>query len=185
MNDGDLKRILNSSYQKNKKAEKTLLKSGYKLDKNLSGERAKVFIDDNNQASIVYRGTANKSDVMTDLAIPFNALGQTKRLKHTKKIAQKVKDKYGGEVNAYGHSLGGILAERSGVGGNIITYNKASRGSNKGTRNKKQIDVRTTGDLVSVLTPHHERKKVIKSGTINPLDAHGMKQLGNKKIIFV
>ena len=61
-----------------------------------------VFIDDNNQASIVYRGTANKSDVMTDLAIPFNALGQTKRLKHTKKIAQKVHpDKVGGSEKAF------------------------------------------------------------------------------------
>lgn len=181
MNDKDLKRILNSSYQNNKKAEKTLSKSGYKLDKALSGERAKVFLDNNNNASIVYRGTENKHDILTDLSIPFNGLSQTKRLKHTKKIAEKVKDKYGGEVNAYGHSLGGILAERSGVDGNIITYNKASRGSNKGTRNKKQIDVRTTGDLVSILTPQHNRKKLINSGTMNPLEAHKIKHLGKSK----
>ena len=73
-------------------------------------------------------------------------------MKHTKKVARQAEEKYK-NVNAFGHSLGGILAEKSGVAGRIVTYNKASLGDKSSKRKKgRQTDVRTTGDLVSINT---------------------------------
>ena len=115
MNFRDLKRGLSSSYLKNDKAEKELQKSGYTLDKELSGKRAKVYTDASGKPTIAYRGTQNIRDVLTDLSIPLGLSSKTKRMKHTKMVAKQVEEKYGQPANAIGHSLGGYLAEKSGA----------------------------------------------------------------------
>ena len=53
MNFGALKRGLSASYMKNDKAEEELKKSGFTLDKDLSGKRAKVYTDVNGQPTII------------------------------------------------------------------------------------------------------------------------------------
>ena len=175
----DLKRILKSSYESNKKAKKTLAKSGFKLDKKLSGQRAKVFTNKKTgQGNVVYRGTSNIHDVGTDLTLPTGLMPVTKRMKHTKKVARKAEAKYG-DVNAFGHSLAGLLAERSGVGGKIVTYNKATLGA-KNRKKGRQTDIRTSGDVVSVLTPNDKTNITIDSKKDNFLKAH---KLGHLKAI--
>ena len=131
MNFGAFKSGLSASYMKNDKAEKELQKSGYKLDKELSGERAKVYTDANGQPTIAYRGTQNFHDVLTDFAIPLGLAQRTKRMQHSKTLTKKVEEKYGQPSNAVGHSLGGYLPENLGAHGNIATFNiiKASVGS--------------------------------------------------------
>ena len=175
----DLKRVLKASYEPNKKAKKTLAKSGFELDKKLSGQRAKVFTNKKTgQGNVVFRGTDNIHDVGTDLTLPTGLMPVTKRMKHTKKVARKAEAKYG-DVNGFGHSLGAILTERSGVGGKIVTYNKASIGA-KNRKKGRQIDVRTSGDLVSILTPSHSNNITIDSKKDNILKAH---KLGHLKAI--
>ena len=93
MNFGAFKTGLSASYMKNDKAEQELLKKGYKLDKDLSGQRAKVYIDANGQPTISYRGTQNFHDVMTDFAIPLGLAQHTKRMEHSKTLARKVEEK--------------------------------------------------------------------------------------------
>lgn len=169
----DLKRGLNASYQRNKKAKKTLAKSGFELDKKLSGKRAKVFTDEAGNATIAYRGTSNFHDVLTDVSIPVGIVDKTKRVAHTRKIAQKVEDKYG-TANAIGHSLGGLLADKSGVHGNIVTFNSAPSLSSKEGR----IDIRTRGDLVSIMNKSTPKTTTINDfNKINFLDAHKIKHL--------
>ncbi len=185
MNFGAFKRGLSASYMKNDKAEKELQKSGYKLDKELSGERAKVYTDANGQPTIAYRGTQNFHDVMTDFAIPLGLAQHTKRVAHSKTLAKKVEEKYGQPANAVGHSLGGYLAENSGAHGNIATFNKASVGSKN--KNSKQVDVRTKRDLVSMFTPKKKSNITIASRSQNPLTEHTTDSLGRaneERVLF-
>jgi len=170
---------------KNDKAEEELKKSGYTLDKELSGQRAKVYTDANGQPTIAYRGTQNFHDVMTDFAIPLGLAQHTKRVQHSKTLAKKVEEKYGQSANAVGHSLGGYLAENSGAHGNIATFNKASVGSK--SKNNKQVDIRTKRDLVSLFTPKKKSNITIASRSQNPLTEHTTDSLGRAdedRVIF-
>lgn len=176
MNFGGLKSGLGASYMKNDKAEEELKKSGYTLDKELSGERAKVYTDSNGQPTIAYRGTQNFHDVLTDFAIPLGLAQRTKRMQHSKTLTKKVEEKYGQPANAVGHSLGGYLAENSGAHGNIATFNKASVGSKN--KNAKQVDIRTKRDLISIFTPKKKSNITIASRSQNPLTEHTTDSLG-------
>jgi len=170
---------------KNDKAEAELKKSGYTLDKELSGQRAKVYTDANGQPTIAYRGTQNFHDVMTDFAIPLGLAQYTKRMQHSKSLTKKVEEKYGQPTNAVGHSLGGYLAENSGAHGNIATFNKASVGTKN--KNSKQVDVRTKRDLVSMFTPKKKSNITIASRSSNPLTEHTTSSLGradDSRVVF-
>ena len=185
MNFGGLKRGLSASYLKNDKAEQELKKSGYTLDKDLSGKRAKVYTDSEGKPTIAYRGTQNFHDVITDFAIPLGLAQRTKRMAHSKTLAKKVEEKYGQSANAVGHSLGGYLAENSGAHGSIVTFNKASVGSRN--KNDKQVDIRTKRDLVSMFTPKKKTNITIASKTQNPLTEHTTDSLGRAdqdRVIF-
>ena len=183
----DLKRVLKASYEPNKKAKKTLAKSGFELDKKLSGQRAKVFTDRVGRGNVSFRGTNNLHDVATDLSIGVGLLPITKRFKHTKKVMRQAQQKYG-DVNTMSHSLGGILSERSGARGNIITYNKASLGDKSSKRKKgRQTDIRTKGDIVSVLTPAHSSNITLENNKPHYiLKMHGLGHLKTikDKVIF-
>lgn len=175
-----LKAGLDSSYQSNDKAEKTLKKQGLTLDKSLSGERAKVYTDADGKPHISYRGTENKNDVLTDVKA-FLGMNNNKRIRHSKKVAREVESKYGTPATAVGHSLGGFLAEKSGVHGEIITYNKLATGRSK--KNDKQIDIRDQKDLASVLTQNRKSNITLQSKSKNPLVIHSTKGLKTSNII--
>ena len=170
MNYGGLKNALKSSYLSNDKAEKQLQKSGFTLDKELSGQRAKVYVDQNGKPTIAYRGTNNLKDWVTNLSIPLGLAHKTNRVKHAKMVAKQVEAKYGQPANAVGHSLGGYLAEVSGANGKVVTYNKASVGTPK--RNANQIDIRTKKDVVSLLTPTDVSNVTIRSAAKSLLTEH-------------
>jgi hypothetical protein len=76
---------------------------------------------------VLYPGT---KDIDTDIAIDLGGLftpiqNLTPRYREAKRVASKVKTKYGSDkVTAIGHSLGGGLAASSGIQ-KRITYNKA------------------------------------------------------------
>ena len=182
MNYNQLKTVLSSTYKDNKTAQKDLKGKGFTLDKDLSGKRAKVFVDDKTgQAYVAHRGTNSIQDVFTDAGLLFG-IKDGKRIRHAKQVRQQAQEKYG-SINSLGHSLGGYLAENSGnKNGTVITYNKASIGEVK--ENPNQFDIRTQRDLVSILTPKSDA--VIPSKSINPFKEHNtnaISRLGDR-IIF-
>jgi hypothetical protein len=174
--------------QLRKKEIKSFLKASYKpgkkipdniYDHHLSGKRVSVYHNPTTgKATVIHRGTASLTDwVKTNIPMALGYEGG-KRFKHAKKIQKKAEKKYGASnVTTMGHSLGGRIAEKVGKkSSQIITYNKAAtpKSIQKATP-KNQIDIRTTGDLVSKLSTvqrHKTKMKTINSGLLNPIAAH-------------
>jgi len=182
MNDRKLIRpILEASYQPKKLASKTLAKSGYTLDKKLSTNESKVFIDSQGNPNIAFRGSKTVKDFL--FSDPLLAIGASKfdpRVKEAKALTKQVEKKYSKPADVFGHSLGGFLSEKSGAKGNIYTYNKGVGYGDIGkTIPKNQTDIRTNNDIVSALSltqKYNGNNETIK-GSLNPIVAHGIDQL--------
>lgn len=178
-----LKDILTASYQPQREAEQTLAKRGYKYDNELSTMENKVFFNpETNKPHIVYRGSTRVSDFAYEdpaLAIGF----KTEKQKKAEKLAKDVETKYGQSANAYGHSLGGYRAEKSGATGNVYTFNKGAGIFDVGKKiSDKQTDIRTNKDVVSALSIGQRggTKKTISSPlTTNVIASHSVSQLTN------
>ena len=179
-----IKPILNSSYQNQKEASKSLGKLGYTYDKKLSTNQSKVFVDSEGNPNIAFRGSKTARDWL--ISDPLLALGLQNldpRFKEAKALTKKVEKKYGKPADVYGHSLGGTLAEKSGAKGNIVTYNKGVGIGDIGKKiPKNQTDIRTKSDVVSAVafTQNHSNGDLINLKTPilqNPLQAHGLDNL--------
>lgn len=87
---------------------------GYKLDTYLSGEKAKVYVNDE-EAILCLRGTAGLSDISDDYAILNGYLSSTRRYKREEDRLLKMMHKYRGrQFVVVGHSLGASLARELG-----------------------------------------------------------------------
>ncbi|KAJ1634293.1 hypothetical protein T492DRAFT_836956 [Pavlovales sp. CCMP2436] len=72
--------------------------------------------------------TLDSTELLRDNTIAFvNKKNGQPTLAHRGLITAAAEAKYKSNSNAVGHSLGGHLAERSGSGGEAVTYNKAAR----------------------------------------------------------
>jgi len=181
----NLKTIFEASYQNPSIAKKTLEDVGYTFDTELSSPDTKVFIDKEGNPHIAYRGSHRVEDVLTDIQLGLGK--ETKRHKEARDTAKKVETKYGKSASAYGTSLGGHLAETSGVSGNIYTYNKAT-----GIKDifksvpKTQYDYRTEKDIISlpsVLQKGGNKITIESSKDDNILTAHSTKAFKKGKTI--
>ncbi len=183
MEEDNLKTIFEASYQNPKDAKQTLEGRGYKYDNEFSSPDTKVFVDTLGNPHIAYRGTHRLEDWKTDLKLGLGL--DTKRHKEARDIAKKVESKYGKSASAYGHSLGGHLAETSGVSGNIYTFNKATGIKDiLRTVPKTQFDYRTEKDLVSFPSIFQKGGKKItfkSSKNDNALSAHSTSAYGTSK----
>lgn len=175
--------ILEASYQPKKLASKTLAKSGYTLDKKLSTNESKVFIDSEGNPNIAFRGSKTVKDFL--ISDPLLAIGGSRldpRFKEAKALTKQVEKKYGKPADVFAHSLGGAIAERSGAKGNIITYNKGVGIGDIGKKiPRSQTDIRTRNDVVSALalTQKHDGDLVnLKTSLLqNPVKAHSLDNL--------
>lgn len=176
--------ILEASYQPKKLAAKTLEKGGYKLDKKLSTNESKVFIDSQGNPNIAFRGSTNAKDFL--FSDPLLGLGASKydpRFREAKQLTRQVEKKYGKPADVFGHSLGGSLAEASGAKGNITTFNKGVGVAGIGKSiPKNQTDIRTPNDVVSVLalTQKYKNGDLVTLPTPafqNPIAAHSLDNL--------
>ena len=183
----DLKTMLQASYEPTKDAEKTLSNAGYKMDKEFSNMNTKVFTDAFGKPHMTFRGSKNILDWVRDDPLIALGLGSyAPRVQQAKAITKKVEAKYGQPVDVFGNSLGGALAERSGASGKIITHNKAVAITDIGkTIQKKQTDVRTLNDPVSVLslTQKHQGKFINTAPTMGLIDAHLYTALPNGLLV--
>lgn len=177
----DLPYLLKNSYKNQKEAAENLKKYGYTYDGALSNNETKVFIK-NNKPVIIHRGSKRLSDWAEDGLILAGLGSMGHRQKQAERITKRVEQKYGTSADSVGHSLGGRLAENSGNHGQIITYNKAVGLADIGkTKNsKRQLDIRNSGDIVSVLG-HTQKanKEQINKGLsfFNPIGAHNVNHL--------
>jgi hypothetical protein len=190
MNKHNLKPILEASYQPKKEASKTLAKSGYKLDKKLSTNESKVFIDPYGKPNIAFRGSTNAKDFLfSDVLLGIGKSNYDPRFKQAKELTKKVENKYGKPVDVFGHSLGGSLAEQSGAKGNIITFNKGVGIAGIGKSiPKNQKDIRSRNDIVSglALTQKYNNGSLetLKTPVFqSPIEAHKLKNLPDIKIV--
>jgi hypothetical protein len=183
MNDRKLIRpILDASYQPKKLAAKTLAKSGYTLDKKLSTNESKVFVDSQGNPNIAFRGSKTVKDFLfSDALVGLGGSRLDPRFTEAKALTKRVETKYGKPADVFGHSLGGTLAEASGAKGNITTFNKGVGYGDIGkTIPKNQTDIRTKADVVSLLSLTQKygngNQETIK-GSLNPIKAHSLEQL--------
>jgi hypothetical protein len=65
----EVKDLIEASYSRTGEAENIGKKCGLKLDKQLSNANHKIFIDKERNPSIVFRGSKNENDFMTDVLL--------------------------------------------------------------------------------------------------------------------
>ena len=181
INPNQLKRLIQAGYQRNGPARDIAKKQGYELIDKFSNAERKVFLDNKKNPYIVNVGTRKFGDWGTNTAVALGLGRFTNRFKDSKKLVENVRKEYGNRpITNIGDSLGGALAENSG-GDRIITTNKASGiGSLFKTLQKKQTDIRTGTDPVSVLsrTQYGGNQFTIRdTNFIDPFKAHSYKNL--------
>ena len=161
--------LLDSSYKRNKEAEMIGNVHGLKLDHELSNSENKVFVDPDNNSHVVFTGSKKPDDIITNGSLLLGLQDYHPRFINSEKLINKVKSKYNNnKINAYGHSLGGRLAEHvSNKVDKVITNNKANGIKDVFKKiNSNQIDIRSGSDPVSFLGAYTQsggKKKVIKN----------------------
>jgi hypothetical protein len=95
--------------------ETRLAQSGYNVDPELSSRRAKVFSKKGGKTYVAYKGTnpLNPNDLEADAAIALGVQKRHGQFVEASDLAKRVKTKYGDNVIATGHSLGGTKAIES------------------------------------------------------------------------
>lgn len=104
--------IANQSYSKVGQREKSL--GGYELDESFSGKKHAVYHNKNTNKTIIsYRGTdpTDAEDLYNDAHILKGTQATTDRYKRSEKLYDDVASKYGSNITATGHSLGGNISE--------------------------------------------------------------------------
>jgi hypothetical protein len=178
--------ILKTGYLNQAEAKKKYVDAGYKYDSEFSTNNTKIFTDQNNKAHLVSRGTHKfrLDDLKSDLLLGVGLQQYDPRYKQTQNILNKTKEKYGSNVDLYGHSLGGGLISNSKTDGNVYTYNKAAGIDSIGKKiNSNQYDYRTSNDLISQLSLLERNKNLKTSFTpplLNAIQSHNLKY--SKKI---
>lgn len=107
-----------------KKHEDELLKKGYMVDKELSGEREKVYHHKKKKPIVAFRGTQDFTDLGADAGIVFGRYGGG-QFGRADALVGKVKSKYGRVGTVTGHSLGGTKAIKVGAkhGAKVVAFN--------------------------------------------------------------
>ena len=156
----------------------------FKIDKDLSSKRSKVYANPKGKVVVSHQGSATKRDwLVNNPAILIGQYKNTKRYKNIQKLQEKVNEKYGKEnVQTVSHSQTGkasqILAKKG------ITAPNQSTTLNPAIIGKKPRGLkvyRSSGDIVSALTKLDPSDQVIPAKTWNPLTEHGTTVLGGSE----
>jgi hypothetical protein len=180
----DIKNFINKSYEKHLSNYKDFL-----VDRDLSTQTGQVYHNPKtNQAVVVHRGTASISDVGTDIAYGLTGY-KSKRFKAGEGLQQKAEKKYGAEnVTTLGHSLGSLIGQTAGKNSKeIINYNKPVTPLDLFTKKvpENQYDIRSKGDVLSILRPLQRGKKEITlDSSKDPLAAHSTSSLPDSDVLI-
>lgn len=163
-----LKPLLEAGYTTLDNAESVAIMYGYLLDRSLSTENTYVYISIRTGFPlVVHRGSVSASDwwledmlIATGITSAFNS---SPRLAQAREITARTERKYGKPADAFGHSLGGRIAEYSGANGFIMTYNKATGLFDARAKvGANQIDYRSPKDIVSLISEVQRRDSHIR-----------------------
>lgn len=176
----DLKTIFAGSYKPQREFAEDISKIGYDYDPELSSMENKVFVSrETGKPSIAYRGSTTATDWVGNLKLGLGF--KDKDVENRVQLADKVKAKYGEVETIYGHSRGGLVAERAGerTGAKVVTYNKATLPQDIfKTIRPEQTDIRVKGDVVSLpsffQTGGTKIEKLNPSIFANELTAHSI-----------
>lgn len=182
----ELKNVLESSYQKNNLAQRTVGKR-FTLDTPLSNREHKVYLDNQTHKPIfVSRGTSNLNDVGTDFMLATPGLRYlSSRFANDKKALNDVHNKYGNSAIVLGHSMGGSVVSTIGSHNDkIITLNRGfGLGEVFNKKRPNEIILRTSLDPVSVIgLTNFGKQKTISN--YNPLQSHDISNLKNNKFVI-
>jgi hypothetical protein len=175
-----VKDLIDAGYSRTGEAETLGRKYNLTLDKSLSNANHKVFYDKERNPTVVYRGSKNENDAMTDGLLAIGLEKYSTRFRESKDLMKDVNKKYNNKfVTGIGHSLGGSILEYVGAD-KAITVNKGVGISGIGkTIKPNQTDIRTDHDVVSFLskTQSGGKRINIKTKEINPLKEHSHQNL--------
>lgn len=184
---GELKGLLEETYKKGKGANEDY--GAYKIDKELSTGRAKVYYNPTTGKTVVaHRGSTNLQDWKENFNYALGIGGKGKAYKKSEAVQKAAEAKYGTDnLETIGHSKGALHAQSLGGAGLIQTLNKPVNIKDlKKIVPKTQLDYKSSRDPVSFLRGFQKGNvaKVIKSTTFNPLVEHSTKVLDRIKKPF-
>jgi hypothetical protein len=176
----DTKLLLDLSYETNATAREKGKDLGYILDEELSTKNHKVFLK-NGKPYIVYRGTASRFDIGTDLKYFVGAGSHRQQISN--RVNNRVEQKYSIMPVLLGHSAGGGFAQQAANKNKqeVITYNKISTPRDYlRKKNTHQTNMRTHNDPVSALLWPKKSTITFSSRSYNPLVSHSTRALKTK-----
>jgi len=180
INSSKYKTLINASYLNNNNDAERLGRSiKYKLDRELSNVKQKVYTH-KNKVVVAFQGTdpTRVRDLVSDGMIIFGLEGLNTRFKDANKTMDRVNQKYGNKkIITMGHSLGGTLAEHVGnKADRVITFDKGVGAGTIGKRiNKNQTDIRSSNDIISALSLTQSGKRISIPNTahiLSPFRSH-------------
>lgn len=176
-NVGDLKTILNASYESNPVAKEQLENKGYVFDEELSNKKQKVFYDPETMTpKIVFKGTTDANEWLRNPLLAFGLERFDPEFKKAQKVTKQVTEKYDNKPDVFGHSRGSSKASYvSNLANKVYTYNKPSNLFESRifkTSRPNEMNFRSTFDPVSALDIFKSKNL---GGSILPLKAHSTK----------
>ena len=91
--------LIEASYSRTGEAERLGKKYGLTLDEQLSNANQKVFYDKQKNPSVVFRGSKNENDLMTDVFIVGGLEKYSTRFRESKNLIDDVKKKYNNKLS--------------------------------------------------------------------------------------
>ena len=170
----DVQGMLNETYNKDAKDV-----GSYKLDKQLSNKRVKVYHDPvSNKVVVAHRGSQDAQD-WKENAMYTLGIKKGKGWNTSKEIQKKAEHKYAGaHLTTTGHSKGALHAQEFGQKGDIVTVNKPVNVGDAMHKKvgENQTDIKSRRDPVSFLRHFQKGKKakVQTSHSWNPLKNHSV-----------
>ena len=164
MDTDNLKQVIKASYAGTNDAEKIGQSLNYKLDRDLSNRKHKVFLDKDNKPTVAFTGSRTVGDwAFSNLPLALGLEKYTSRFQESKRVVDNVRKKYNQPLTIVGHSLAGSLAEHAGKKQDkIITVDKGVGIGNIGKKIKNnQTDLRSAFDPVSLLSLTQKAKNRI------------------------
>ena len=178
----ELEKFVDASYKPRRDAGNV---DDYELDHGLSTKKSKVYHNPKTGKTVVaHAGTNSARDWMNNPSILIGRYDKTKRYKDIEATQRRANEKYGqANVETVSHSQSSeaarIMAQR-GLTESSVALNPAIGRSHEG------VDVvRSSGDVVSALTPMGEHDTTIKSKRwYDVLGNHSAKVLNGTRHIF-
>ena len=168
-----VKKLSQSSYMSNQDIKNL---KNYKLDRSLSTNESKVWINPRKQEIFVAnRGSQGMRDWLNNLSYVVGQYDNTQRYSRARDIQMKVKTKYPNfKITNIGHSQSGAITRqlnKESLTDEIININPATL-YNDSKNKENEYTIRSKGDIVSMFHQPNKNTIQVDNKTFNPLLEH-------------